>query len=190
MKHSRHINDEEAELYNDFIRVIPDCPKPGVTFRDVAPLLKNSDALDDCIRMMSHQFDDIDYVVGIEARGFALAAALAFYNGCGFIAVRKAGKLHGPCDREDYMLEYGSAALELGLDSIEKGARVIVADDVLATGGTAAAAGRLVRRQGGIVLGFEFLISIEECNGARVLESEGVIYGNGGRPEVHALLTY
>jgi adenine phosphoribosyltransferase len=130
----------------DLIRDIPDYPKPGVTFRDITPLLGDADGFQRSIDELVERFADVavDRVLGIEARGFIIAAPLAYRIAAGFVPVRKAGKLPWAVAREEYELEYGSDKLEIHRDGIRPGERVLIIDDVLATRGTARAAGRLV----------------------------------------------
>src|SRR5579872_4804655 len=136
-----------------YIRAIPDFPIPGILFRDITPLLKDKQGFRDAIDLFVERFKDrgIEHVVGIEARGYILGAPIAYAIGAGFIPVRKPGKL--PYERlsEEYALEYGTNALEIHADAIAKGERVLVVDDLLATGGTAAATARLLERLGATV---------------------------------------
>ncbi len=151
----------------DHIRDIADYPRPGVVFRDITPLLGHPPsfgrAVDDLVARFSDV--DVDRVVGIESRGFILAAPVAYRLRAGFAPVRKAGKLPWAVAREEYKLEYGSDKLEIHRDAVLPGERVLVVDDVLATGGTATATSRLVETLGGIVVGLGFLIEITELKG-------------------------
>src|SRR5262249_24341266 len=135
------------------IRAVPDYPKPGVTFYDLTTLFKNGSAFHLVIDRLAERFreDKIDVIVGIEARGFMLAAALAYEFQLGIVPVRKPGKLPWRVTGEDYLLEYGSGRLEVHDDALERGQRALVVDDVLATGGTASATARLIERLGGSV---------------------------------------
>jgi adenine phosphoribosyltransferase len=155
---------------------VPDYPKPGVTFYDLTTLFKNGDAFRTVIERLAERFrdDKIHVVVGIEARGFMLAAALAYEFEVGIVPVRKPGKLPWRITGEDYTLEYGSGRLEVHEDAVEKGQRVLIVDDVLATGGTAAATGRLVERLGAMVCGYAFLMELGFLNGRDRLGSENV----------------
>ncbi|HEY5875514.1 MAG TPA: adenine phosphoribosyltransferase, partial [Ilumatobacteraceae bacterium] len=137
---------------SDLIRDIPDYPKPGVTFRDITPLLGDAEGFQRSIDELVERFADVavDRVLGIEARGFIIAAPLAYRIGAGFVPVRKAGKLPWAVAREEYELEYGTDKLEIHRDGIRPGERILIIDDVLATGGTARAAGRLVEALGGV----------------------------------------
>ena len=147
----------------DLIRDIPDYPKPGVTFRDITPLLGDAEGFQRSIDELVERFADVavDRVLGIEARGFIIAAPLAYRIGAGFVPVRKAGKLPWAVAREEYELEYGTDKLEIHRDGIRPGERILIIDDVLATGGTARAAGRLVEALGGVVAGMGFVIELE-----------------------------
>ncbi len=149
------------DLVASHLRDIPDFPHPGVLFKDVTPLLADGPALAVVVRELAkRQRGAVDLVVGVEARGFILGAAVAYELGLGFVPVRKAGKLPGKTLSEDYALEYGSASIEVHTDAFAPGARVLVLDDVLATGGTAAATCQLVERAGGQVVAFQTLVEI------------------------------
>lgn len=154
-----------------FIRDIPDFPQKGVLFRDITPLLKNRDAFKEAINLMVEPFknEKIDLVVGIEARGLILASPIAYKLNAGFVPIRKPGKLPWKTERKEYELEYGMAILEVHLDSIQNGDRVLIVDDVLATGGTAKAAAELVETLGGVVVGFDFLIELVDLKGRDML---------------------
>ena len=149
------------------IRDIPDYPKPGVTFRDITPLLGHPDAFRFTVDAIADRFSgiDVDRVVGIEARGFILAAPVAYRGGAAFVPVRKAGKLPWAVAREEYLLEYGTDKLEIHRDAIHPRERILVVDDVLATGGTSAATGRLIETLGGVIVGFGFLIELSDLHG-------------------------
>ncbi|RJQ31063.1 MAG: adenine phosphoribosyltransferase [Actinobacteria bacterium] len=155
-----------------FIRDIPDFPKEGIMFKDITPLLANKDAFKHAIDALCEQYSDkqIDYVLGAEARGFIMAAAMAYNLGAGFIPARKPGKLPYNTIKAEYELEYGMDALEVHEDAIRAGDRVLVVDDVLATGGTAAAKAKLVKEIGGIVLGPAFLVELTFLDGIKKLE--------------------
>ena len=154
------------------VRDIPDFPQPGVTFRDITPLLGDAEGITKSIPELVHRFADVpvDRVLGMEARGFIVAAPVAYRMGAGFIPVRKAGKLPWAVVREEYQLEYGSDKLEIHRDAIHPGERILVIDDVLATGGTAAATCRLVEALGGVVVGLGFLLEIEALGGRERLK--------------------
>jgi adenine phosphoribosyltransferase len=155
---------------SNYVRDIPDWPTPGVVFRDITPLLADAGAFARCVEGLAkvHGPDPdapVDLVAGIEARGFILAAPVAHQLGTGFIPVRKHGKLPHETLSESYALEYGEAVLEIHADAIWPGARVLVVDDVLATGGTVAATAELVRRAGGEVVAVNVLIELEALGG-------------------------
>ncbi|MEM8707492.1 MAG: adenine phosphoribosyltransferase [Actinomycetota bacterium] len=155
-----------AELA-DLIRDIPDFPEPGIVFKDITPLLANADGLASTIEVLADPWRDagLTAVVGIEARGFILGAAVAQSLGVGFVPIRKAGKLPGATMRQDYGLEYGTDTIEIHADAVEAGDHVLVLDDVLATGGTAAAAAQLIDRLGATVAGFSFLLDLTFLDG-------------------------
>ncbi len=150
-----------------FIRTIPDFPEPGIAFRDITPLLSDAGALNEAVAGMVGQARELgaDVVIGAEARGFLLGPALARELGCGFVMARKPGKLPYATLSAAYALEYGSESLELHDDAISEGHRVLVHDDLLATGGTAEAVQELVEKSGGEVVGFSFLIELEGLGG-------------------------
>ena len=164
------------------VRDIPDFPEPGILFRDITPLLGDVDAFRFIVDALADEYqgEPIDKVLGVEARGFLLAAPIAYRLGAALVPVRKIGKLPYKTEREGYQLEYGDDALELHVDALEAGERCLIVDDVLATGGTAAATGRLVERLGGTVTGYSFLIEL------------GFLEGRGrlGEGRVHALMAY
>lgn len=153
------------------IRAIPDFPIPGILFRDITPLLKDKQGFRAAIDLFVDRFKDrgIDYVVGVEARGYMLGAPLAYAIGAGFVPVRKPGKLPFSKLSESYALEYGTNSLEIHADALGHGERVLVVDDLLATGGTAAATKRLLERLGARIEGFAFLIELEALNGRAAL---------------------
>jgi adenine phosphoribosyltransferase len=155
----------------DLVRDIADYPTPGVTFRDITPLLGDPEAFARSVNELVERFVDVpvDRVLGVEARGFILAAPVAYRMNAGFVPVRKAGKLPWAVAREEYNLEYGSDKLEIHRDAIHPGERVLVIDDVLATGGTAAATCRLVEALGGVVAGLGFLIELPALGGRAAL---------------------
>jgi adenine phosphoribosyltransferase len=149
------------------LRAIPDYPKPGILFQDITPVLRDGDLLREVVAEMSRPFADagVTHVLGIEARGFILGGAVATYLGAGFVPARKPGKLPWERATETYDLEYGSDALEAHRDALERGDRVLVVDDVLATGGTARAAGQLVLSLGAELVGWSFLLEITALMG-------------------------
>ncbi len=164
------------------IRDIPDFPEPGVVFKDITPVLANGEALTELVDALAAPFLDmgVTKVAGIEARGFTLATPVADRLGAGFIPVRKPGKLPYDTIREDYELEYGTDALEIHTDAVEEGDKVLIVDDVIATGGTAAAAVRLLKGVNADITAFAVFIELVFLNGARQLD---------GIP-LHALVRY
>lgn len=170
------------EHISSLIRDVPDFPEPGIVFKDITPVLGDGKALVDLIDLLSDPFHDlkISKVAGIEARGFTLATPVAERLGAGFVPVRKPGKLPAATVREDYQLEYGTDALEIHRDAVYEGERVLLVDDVIATGGTAAAAVRLLRELGADVVGFSVFIELAFLDGAKKLD---------GVP-LHALIQY
>jgi adenine phosphoribosyltransferase len=160
-----------------FIREIPDFPQAGVIFKDITPLLANVDAFRTTIDAIADHFADrkIDRVLGVEARGFIVAAPVAYRFGAAFVPVRKAGKLPWEIERVEYELEYGTDLLEIHRDAISPGDHVLIVDDVLATGGTAAATVRLTEKLGGTVEGLAFVIAIDALDGRKKLEGHDVL---------------
>jgi len=158
------------------IRHVPDFPKTGILFYDITTLLKDADGFKATIDLLSTPYigQGIDVVVGIESRGFILGGAVAERIGAGFIPIRKPGKLPSKALKETYDLEYGKDALEIHTDAVENGQRVLIVDDVLATGGTAAAATQLVKKLGGQLHGLAFLIELIALNGKSRLAGEKV----------------
>ena len=169
--------DQAVRLLWSRVREMPDWPEPGVLFRDLTPLMADPLAFATAVDLMSVRIGrgTIDEVVGIEARGFPYAAALAYHLGAGFVTLRKPGKLPGDVHAEAYDLEYGSTALEIHQDALGAGRRVVIVDDVLATGGTAAATARLVERLGGVVAGFAFVIELGFLDGRAKLEGYDMV---------------
>jgi adenine phosphoribosyltransferase len=157
----------DATWVRDHIRAIADYPEPGVTFRDITPLLGNAAAFGRAVDDLVTRFHDVevDRVVGVESRGFILAAPVAYRLRAGFVPVRKSGKLPWAVAREEYELEYGRGKLEIHRDAIHPDENILIVDDVLATGGTAAATGSLVETLGGHIVGFGFLIEIAPLGG-------------------------
>ena len=149
------------------IRTIPDFPEPGIQFKDITPILKDAVLLQSVVHELIHPFKNrrIDKVVGMESRGFILGAMVAVEVGAGFVPVRKKGKLPYDTMSEEYALEYGTDVLEMHVDAIEPGDQVLVHDDVIATGGTAAATCKMVKRAGGHVVGCSFLIELDFLKG-------------------------
>jgi adenine phosphoribosyltransferase len=157
----------DSSRLRSLVRAIPDYPQPGVTFRDITPLLGDGDVFAAAIDALVERFADtgVDRVVGIEARGFILAAPIAYRLHAGFVPARKAGKLPWAVVREQYELEYGTEKLEIHRDAIHPDERVLVIDDVLATGGTAVATARLIEALGGDIVGIGLLIEIVGLGG-------------------------
>ncbi len=149
------------------VRDVPDFPEPGVTFRDITPLLGDATAFATAVSGLVEQFQGVavDRVVGVESRGFIFGAAVAFRIGAGFVPVRKPGKLPWAVVREKYQLEYGTDQLEIHRDAIHPGERILIVDDVLATGGTALATATLVETLGGSIAGLGFLLELDELGG-------------------------
>ena len=166
-----------AAWLKDHIRDVPDFPKPGVVFKDLTPLLADAAAFGSCVDSFVEAFAGLraTKVLGVEARGFIAAAPVAYRYGAGFVPVRKAGKLPWQIEQEEYELEYGTDLLEVHRDGIEPGERVLVIDDVLATGGTAAATARLVERLGAEVIGFGFIMELAFLKGREKLEGRDVV---------------
>ena len=175
-------NTGDIARLRSLIRDIPDYPKPGILFKDITPLLADAGAFAAATHLMAEPFADagVSHVVAIESRGFILGAPVAQQLGAGFVPVRKPGKLPHTKRREEYALEYGSDALEVHDDAVGSTARVLIVDDVLATGGTAAATCRLVESLGATVVGLSFLLALSFLSGAERL---------GGR-RVSSILTY
>lgn len=169
---------DRTEWLRKLIRDIPDFPKPGILFKDITPLLADPKAFTTVLDLMAEHFagQGVDTVVGIESRGFIFGAALAARTMSSFVPVRKPGKLPAATDRVTYNLEYGTDALEMHRDSIRPGARVLIVDDVIATGGTAGGAIELVKRQGGQVVGLAFAIELTFLNGRSRLPREMDVY--------------
>jgi adenine phosphoribosyltransferase len=168
----------------DIVASYPDFPKPGILFRDINPVFKRNDALnyiaDEFYRVYGKT--RVDAVAGIESRGFVIATALALKFGKGVVMIRKAGKLPGKTLKKSYDIEYGSATMELQENAIKKGENVLIADDLIATGGTAVAAAQLVEEVGGKVAGFAFIIELSDLHGADRLRKMGY--------KVQSLVTY
>ena len=160
----------------DLIRTIPDYPKDGVMFRDITTLMQHPAGFRRTVDELVHPFagGDINRIAGIEARGFILGGAVAQQLSIGFIAVRKKGKLPWQTISVEYELEYGTDELEIHIDSIEKGDRILIIDDLIATGGTATATTQLVRDAGGEVVGASFIVDLPDLGGRKRLEEMGV----------------
>lgn len=169
---------------SDLIRTIPDYPKPGIMFRDVTTLLGDAQGFQATIAQLAEPYRTrpVDAVAGIEARGFILGGAVADRLGCGFIPIRKKGKLPWKTIGQEYTLEYGVDVIEMHEDAIKPGERILIVDDLIATGGTAEAASKLIRRSGGEIVGAAFIVDLPELGGARLLTGLDV--------EVHALMSF
>lgn len=161
----------------DYIRTIPDFPKKGIMFRDITTVLQDKDGFKLAVDSMAELVKDIDFdvIAGIESRGFVFGAALAYKLGKPLVTVRKKGKLPYKTISEEYSLEYGTAEIEVHCDAIEKGQRVIVVDDLIATGGTVKAAARLVERLGGTVSAALFLLELPDLKGRETLKDYKVL---------------
>ena len=166
-----------TDALKKMVRDVPDFPQPGIVFRDITPLLADKDTFHELVEMMSRPWLDkrIDHVAAIEARGFIPGAAIAVRLGAGFIPIRKAGKLPWKVLTHSYQLEYGTDQLDIHEDAIGKGQRVLIVDDVLATGGTAAAAVALCRKLDSEVAGVQVLIELAALAGRRRLEGIEVV---------------
>jgi adenine phosphoribosyltransferase len=158
------------------IRNVPDFPKKGIGFKDITTLLKDGYGFQQAVRLMMEPFkrDEVQKIAGIESRGFVFGGAMAYEMGVGFVPFRKPKKLPAPTLSESYSLEYGTDSIEMHVDAVKKGERVLIVDDLLATGGTAAAACRLVEKLGGIVVGCSFLIELSFIPGRKQLEGRKI----------------
>ncbi|MBC8259080.1 MAG: adenine phosphoribosyltransferase [SAR324 cluster bacterium] len=156
----------------EIIRTIPDFPEPGIQFRDITTLISNPKAFDEVIeRFVEHYRDEkIDLIIGVESRGFIFGAPLALRLGKGFIPVRKAGKLPGPTHAVEYDLEYGTDRVEVHQDAIPAGSRILMVDDLLATGGTIEGCSKLIEQTGGIIVGYAFVIELVDLLGRKRLQ--------------------
>ena len=177
------MSDFKTELLNH-IRAVPDFPLPGILFRDISPIFLNPDLVAASIKELAKpwQGGGIDKVIGIDSRGFLLGPQLAGELGAGFVMVRKKGKLPPETVKVSYTLEYGSAELESVVDVIQPGDRVLIHDDLLATGGTASASASLVEKLGGIVVGFSFIITLNGLPGKDRLEQRSA--------QIHSLVAF
>jgi adenine phosphoribosyltransferase len=158
------------------VRTIPDYPKPGIMFRDITTLLKDASGFKACVERLIEPYRaaGVEAVVAIEARGFILGGAVADRLGTGFVPLRKRGKLPAKTLGQEYDLEYGTDIIEVHQDAIREGERILIVDDLIATGGTAEAGAKLVRRVGGVVVGAAFIIDLPELGGAARLEAQGI----------------
>ena len=159
------------------VRDVPDFPKPGIIFKDITPILGSGELFRASIDVFLEQCrgKEVDKIVGIDARGFLFGSAVAYELGVGFVPLRKKGRLPYKTESAKYLLEYGEAEMELHLDAIEPGERVVLIDDLLATGGTSASAATLIKKVGGILLAAQFLIELEFLHGRQKLEPIPVV---------------
>lgn len=163
---SEELGPRVARLVKDNLRDVPDFPQKGVLFRDITPLLANGPAFVELVHLLADRYrGQVDAIAGLESRGFILAAPIATELGIGMLTVRKAGKLPGPVIGVDYGLEYGKARMELRPETVREGQRVLVVDDVLATGGTSSAAVKLIRQCRGDVVGVSVLMELGALHG-------------------------
>lgn len=169
-----HVSEADRKTLLDKIRNVPDFPKPGIQFKDITPMLGNPETLDLTATLLAKPFIDkkVDYVAGLESRGFLFGPLLAREMKAGFIPVRKPGKLPAETLSHEYELEYGTDSLEVHRDALGKGASVIIHDDLIATGGTALAAVRLVEKLGGNIVGFSFIMELSFLRGKDNLPSD------------------
>lgn len=165
------------ELVKACIRDIPDFPKPGIIFKDITTVIKDPQAFRRTVDFITNEFKDagIDYVAGIESRGFIFGAPVAINLGAGLVVVRKPGKLPAEVEKMEYELEYGTDCVEIHKDAIEPGKRVLLIDDLLATGGTAAASCKLIEKIGGNPVGIAFIVELAFLNGREKLPNNGNI---------------
>ena len=171
------MTEERIQRIASLIRDVPDFPKPGIVFKDITPLLADPQGFTMSLDMLAEAFAGrrVDAVVGIESRGFIWGGALAARMSASFVPARKPGKLPSEVDRVEYELEYGTDALEMHKDALHKGNRVVIVDDLIATGGTARATAELVEGQGGEVLGFGFIIELAFLEGKKKLGQRPVV---------------
>lgn len=164
---SKKYSEEEQDLIKSRIRDVPDFPREGILFKDITTVLRDPVAFKKSIDLLAKHFEKqkINYIAGIEARGFIFGSALAYRMGKGFIPIRKPGKLPSKTERMSYELEYGTDSLEIHVDAVEPGKRVLIVDDLLATGGTAEAAIKLVKKIGGVLVGIAFVVELEFLKG-------------------------
>ena len=165
---------KNPELIKSKIRDVIDFPREGIVFKDITTVLRDPHAFRDAVDLLTKHFEKqkIDYIAGIEARGFIFGSALAYKLGVGFIPIRKPGKLPAKTERVSYQLEYGTDSLEIHTDAIEPGKRVLIVDDLLATGGTAEAAIKLVKKIGGVIIGIAFVVELEFLKGREKLPDD------------------
>ncbi|TYP95237.1 adenine phosphoribosyltransferase [Fodinibius salinus] len=168
------VKQQIITLLKDNIRKIPDFPKPGIQFKDITPLLQNADTLELTSRVLARPFwrKDIDFVIGLESRGFLFGTQLAENLHAGFVPIRKPGKLPAETISVTYQLEYGEDQLEIHKDAFSDGARILIHDDLIATGGSAKAATQLVEELGGKVVGYSFIIELAALEGLKKLNND------------------
>jgi len=174
----------QDNVFKSLVGIWPGFPRNGVLFKDINPVLRNNEALNYITEKLSEQLvpNQIDMVAAIESRGFIIGSLLAMKLNKGLILMRKAGKLPGPTVSERYNIEYGSAVMEVQIDAIKAGQRILLADDLIATGGTAIAAANIIQRLGGVIVGFVFVIDIKNLGGTAELAKRGF--------KVNSLLEY
>jgi adenine phosphoribosyltransferase len=174
VKSSSDLDTLDTSALRALVRDVPDFPQAGIVFRDITPLLGNGAALRSAVDALAGMYQEVDSVIGIESRGFILGAPVAYALGVGMVPVRKLGRLPRPTERADYALEYGTNTVEIHADALQPGERVLIVDDVLATGGTAAATAELVERLGAEVAGIAVLIELPELGGRERLADYAV----------------
>ena len=165
-----------SESIKSKIRTIPHWPKEGIMFRDITTLLKDPVGFKETIDLLHRRYKDkdIDKVIGIESRGFIFGAPLAYLLGCGFIPIRKPGKLPAECESEEYTLEYGTDKIEIHKDAITEGDKILIVDDLIATAGTASAARNLVKKLGGELIECAFIVELTDLKGRDKLKGENI----------------
>ncbi len=167
---------KEYEYVREHVRMVPNFPKEGIMFLDITTAVKDSKAMQLMIDYLYEQFkgEKVDYVAGVESRGFIFGAALAYKLGCGFVPIRKPNKLPAETIKEDYTLEYGTNTIEMHVDAVGAGDRVVIIDDLLATGGTAVAACKLMKRVGAEIVASAFIIELNPLKGREKIKAQGV----------------
>ena len=167
---------DECKYVREHVRIVPDFPKKGIMFLDITTAVKDAQAMKYMTDFLYNTFknEKVDYVAGIESRGFIFGSVLAYKLGCGFITIRKPNKLPAKTIKEDYTLEYGTNTIEMHEDALKAGDRVVVIDDLLATGGTTIAACNLIKRVGAEVVSTAFIIELDPLKGREKIEAEGI----------------
>ena len=170
----KEADQPKTEIIKSKIRDIPDFPREGIVFKDITTVLQDPEAFKHSVDLLVKHFEkqNIDYIAGIESRGFIFGSAIAYKMGTGFIPIRKPGKLPAKTERVSYDLEYGKDSLEIHTDAIPPGKRVLIVDDLLATGGTAEAAIKLVKKIGGVIVGIAFVVELEFLKGREKLPKD------------------